>query len=411
MCGAELFRSGTKFDSHCGWPSFYESIRAEAVELIEDDSRHGAHQVRCANCGSHLGHVFPTGSARDGRPVLRELDLAQLLPRRRGVTVLAPPAPLRPSNGVSGADRPALEAIERGARVESHRRRASHDELLRLVSVAGRVADHSSLQPWRPDRAAAAPTATARTPSAISKAEGDKGSSAKPLRAPLLVAIVATYGKSEQGARDGSRKASPPAWRHTRPQPAARDEAGWGVNYDRPPARHALVSRPSRSAHGLKKRRGAAGTALRGGKPRTQRAGRRQAPSMPASSTAHGCRSRRRTDAQAFCATAATGRRRPPPIPEPPDHRERLHEPRPRAASRPSTSRISEVTSWPDDGCRAPAAARPCAGPSTCSHRDGDHADHPARRTATDRVGRGWAARSTATCIDCRECPAGACRR
>ena len=61
VCSTPLFESGSKFHSGCGWPSFYQPI-TDTIEYLEDRS-HGMvrTEVRCANCGSHLGHVFPDG--------------------------------------------------------------------------------------------------------------------------------------------------------------------------------------------------------------------------------------------------------------------------------------------------------------------------------------------------------------
>ncbi|WP_243073869.1 nitroreductase family protein [Microbacterium sp. SS28] len=143
----------------------------------------------------------------------------------------------------------------------------SHGELLELVSAAGRVADHSSLKPWRlielrgDDRKALG--------RAINKAEGHKGASTKPQRAPLLIAVVASYRKSKVPRWEQEAVASGVAHMLS----LLLDEAGWGVfwrtgGYTRDKA----VAK----AHGLEKNEELLGWLYVGGKPHRSRGGHRK---------------------------------------------------------------------------------------------------------------------------------------
>ena len=67
-CGADLFDSSLKFDSHCGWPSFFDALDESKIERREDNS-HGMHRVEvlCKRCGGHLGHLFDDGPLPTGQ--------------------------------------------------------------------------------------------------------------------------------------------------------------------------------------------------------------------------------------------------------------------------------------------------------------------------------------------------------
>ena len=144
----------------------------------------------------------------------------------------------------------------------------SHEELLTYVAAAGRVADHSSLRPWRlielrgSDREVLG--------AAIAKAEGDKSPSSKPLRAPLLIAVVASFRKSDK-VPQWEQEAVASGVAHM--LSLLLDEAGWGVLWR---TGHYTRARAVAKAHGLRKNEVLLGWLYVGRKPAGKSPGRRK---------------------------------------------------------------------------------------------------------------------------------------
>lgn len=164
---------------------------------------------------------------------------------------------------------PALEAVRsRRSWSKVTDEAPTHAELLTLVSAAGRVADHSSMRPWRLIELRGADRE--RLGRAMNKALGEKGSSSKPLRAPLLIAVVASYQKSEKVPR-WEQEAVASGVAHV--LSLLLDEAGWGVIWR---TGSSTRSKPVAKAHGLRKNEELLGWLYVGGKPARSRLGRRK---------------------------------------------------------------------------------------------------------------------------------------
>lgn len=139
----------------------------------------------------------------------------------------------------------------------------THEELLDFVAAAGRVADHSSLRPWRLIELRGADRE--RLGRAINKAEGHKGVSSKPMRAPLLIAVVVSHRKSPKV----------PPWEQEAVASGVAhllslllDEAGWGVIWR---TGHYTRAKAVAKAHGLEKNEALMGWLYVGGKPERTR--------------------------------------------------------------------------------------------------------------------------------------------
>lgn len=163
----------------------------------------------------------------------------------------------------------------------------TREQLLPLVEAAGRVADHSSLRPWRLIELRGDDRLTLGA--ALAKADKEDRPSTKPLRAPLLIAIVASYRKSDKVPR-WEQEAVASGVAHT--LSLLLDEAGWGVIW-----RTGGLTRAKAvaKAHGLKKNEELLGWLYVGGKPKDKEPGRRKPvdaeeviTAMPAGTGRHG---------------------------------------------------------------------------------------------------------------------------